>query len=132
MDPSETPPPNPPSTPPPSYEDPHPKDPQAVRFFADLIRACDDPIDKEILRVFRNETKDFQAAINQFAMQKAHEASERYNTAQTVMEEEEKKIKKKKEEEQVEPGGDVGREEVEEEEHREAVDEGDSREEGTD
>ncbi|CAD6593305.1 MAG: hypothetical protein ASARMPREDX12_007026 [Alectoria sarmentosa] len=75
-----------------------PKDAQAVRFFADLMRASDDPTDKENLRAFRNETKDFQAAINRFAMQKAREASERYNMPDREREREREKQQKLAEE----------------------------------
>lgn len=59
------------------------------------MRACDDPTDKENLRAFRNETKDFQAAINRFAMQKAREASERYNMPDRVRGREREKQKQK-------------------------------------
>ena len=82
----------------------HPKDPQVVTIFMNLMRACIDPIDIENLRNFRAETHDFQVAINMFAMFKARESSERYNMPERVrerkmLEEKEKEEKKEKEKE---------------------------------
>ena len=73
---------------------------QRVRVFANLMRACVDPVDIENLRNFRAETQDFQVAINMFAMLKARESSEQYNMPERVRERKMQEERKKEEKEE--------------------------------
>ena len=48
------------------------------------MRACHDPADRDKLQALRNESGDFQAAVNGFAMFKARQTSERYVMTEEV------------------------------------------------